>query len=260
MQKEMLVPGRSLLFDQTIATSLFLPHGYAYVARLDWESARQKKRPKSLSEFSTSFIVPKPPQQVGDQTIFIFHGMQPSRLTVESKAVLQPVLQWGNQEAGGGKFWSVVSWYVKTSNNPLETRIQIAARTRPVKVSTGDLLYPVIRQKKYDGDPLLESSCEFMGIPETFLTVRIPDELLQCIMALETYKVDDQRKMPQCNAISFDSISVMVDGNLRVKPQWELINVAGNDHLDGQINKHNSIEDQFILNLNRKANSSLLTQ
>ncbi|KAF8308732.1 hypothetical protein DL93DRAFT_2086504 [Clavulina sp. PMI_390] len=61
-----------------------------------------------ISYFNASWIVPSTPQKVDGQTLFLFNGLQPSK---SSSTILQPVVQWGHSDAGGGHYWAAANWY-----------------------------------------------------------------------------------------------------------------------------------------------------
>jgi hypothetical protein len=52
------------------------------------------------------WTVPPAPATQSGQTIYLFNGMQDS-----VPMILQPVLQWGALQVGGGNSWTVASWY-----------------------------------------------------------------------------------------------------------------------------------------------------
>jgi len=60
------------------------------------------------------------PADEGIQTLFLFTGMQDNYGLVRDASVtniIQPVLQFGTSEAGGGTYWSMASWYVDSNGN-----------------------------------------------------------------------------------------------------------------------------------------------
>ncbi|KAJ7726593.1 hypothetical protein B0H14DRAFT_3620036 [Mycena olivaceomarginata] len=64
--------------------------------------------PSPISNFSTTYTVPAPPNTYHGQTVFLFNSIEPSSFD----AILQPVLQYGPSTAGGGQYWSVATWYL----------------------------------------------------------------------------------------------------------------------------------------------------
>ncbi|KAJ7328063.1 hypothetical protein DFH08DRAFT_967822 [Mycena albidolilacea] len=64
--------------------------------------------PSPISNFSTTYTVPAPPNTYHGQTVFLFNSIEPSSFDV----ILQPVLQYGPSTAGGGQYWSAATWYL----------------------------------------------------------------------------------------------------------------------------------------------------
>src|SRR5205823_6555965 len=108
-----------------------------------------------------------------------------------SKAILQPVLQWGVSAAGGGPYWSVASWFVDSSGHAFHTTL--------VPVSVGDVLV---------GEMLLTRRSEnaftyvaqFQGIAETSLEIQSADELVWCNETLEAYSITACSDYPDTDA------------------------------------------------------------
>lgn len=60
--------------------------------------------------FTGYWNIPSAPQDPNHLLLFIFNGMQP--IDNFDHPLLQPVLQWGNNGAFGGWYWSMASWFV----------------------------------------------------------------------------------------------------------------------------------------------------
>ncbi len=65
---------------------------------------------KPITYCSGSWTVPPAPEDVGNQVVFLFLGLQTGEN--DGSELYQPVLQWGPSAAGGGKYWSVSCWYL----------------------------------------------------------------------------------------------------------------------------------------------------
>jgi len=61
-----------------------------------------------ITSFTTVWDVPNVPATYTGQTLYLFNSIEPASFD----AILQPVLQFGPSDAGGGNFWSVASWYL----------------------------------------------------------------------------------------------------------------------------------------------------
>ena len=95
-----------------------------------WLEGVQQTLPAGATtwNFYQSYIsVPPEPREKSDQTLYYWGGVQPA----SNDQVLQPVLQWGPSEAGGGRYWAFASWKVGKSG---------AYHTPLMRVSAGDVL------------------------------------------------------------------------------------------------------------------------
>ena len=79
-----------------------------------------------VSYFSTNWIVPSPPTTFSDQTIFLFNGLTSFD---SSEYILQPVLQWGKSDIGGGNYWAIANWCVGDSNYFYDTLYEVSPGT-----------------------------------------------------------------------------------------------------------------------------------
>jgi len=77
----------------------------------------------TINSYNGSWTVPAMPADQGTQTLFLFTGLQDNfGLDRESDIpavtnIIQPVLQFGPSEAGGGTYWALASWYVDSNSN-----------------------------------------------------------------------------------------------------------------------------------------------
>ena len=60
--------------------------------------------PSAVGEFSNNFHVPAAPSNFDGQLIYIFPGMQ------GGGAIIQTVIQYGNNGGWGGQYWTMASW------------------------------------------------------------------------------------------------------------------------------------------------------
>lgn len=197
---------------------------------------------RSRSDFNVQheLRVPLPPTTLSDQTIFLFNGIQPSAAN-SNKAVLQPVLQWGNQDdPGGGQFWSVASWYVRGQPGALD----VSARTKAVRVDPGSDLVAMISLTD-NSNGVFSYLCEFSGIAGSALVVGLPTELVRVTTALECYRVVGDAELPASPSSSFCEITIDTKGNKRASPNWQVKNLAPADsHISATLVSHAGITDQ----------------
>jgi hypothetical protein len=150
---------------------------------------------KPVTSFISTWTVPSEPYTNNDQTIYLFNGISPANKT---KAILQPVLQWGQSKAGGGPYWSVASWYVIYDQ---------AAYTDPVRVNVGDTLVGAITLIGTEGGKF-NYECEFVGLAGTKLRMRDIEELVWCNVTLEALYMTDCKDYPASPSTVFNSINI----------------------------------------------------
>jgi len=149
-----------------------------------------------VSSFSTSWVVPPEPSTKGSQTIFLFNGIDPSNT---SNAILQPVLQWGPSYAGGGKYWSIASWYVLGSGTAFHTTL--------IQVNPGDELDGLMTLTGQANGKFSYKS-EFAGFANSVLTIQDVDELVWCNETLEAYSVEHCSDYPNTPYTAFQQIRI----------------------------------------------------
>lgn len=87
----------------------------------------------SYGMLKATWKVPPAPTNVAGQTLFYFPGFEDIN---DVQSIVQPVLQFGPSEAGGGNYWAVASWNCCLAG--------IADYSTPVTVSSGDTIEGVI--------------------------------------------------------------------------------------------------------------------
>jgi hypothetical protein len=160
-----------------------------------------------VTSFETTWTVPPAPSTNNGQTIFLFNGIDP---TDPTKAILQPVLQWGPSYAGGGAFWSVASWYVLGNGQAFFTPL--------VRVNEGDVLVGVMTLTAQGGGQFSYQS-EFRGIAGTQLPVQNVEELTWCNETLEAYSISACSDYPASDLTPMQSITLHT-GNLTPVVHW----------------------------------------
>jgi hypothetical protein len=109
-----------------------------------------------ITSFRTSWVVPEEPETTNGQLIYLFNGLQDSPVTM----ILQPVLQWGDSPAGGGRQWAVASWAVFSSGDAVMTKLD---RVKPGDTVTGVMTLESMAAGIYIW------TCEFEGLDRTVL-------------------------------------------------------------------------------------------
>ncbi len=161
---------------------------------------------RPITSFVTTWTVPQAPMTQGNQTIFLFNGIQ------NANWIYQPVLQWGPSAAGGGKYWTVASWYVgpQAFHSPL------------VKVSEGATLVGVMTLGGQVGGGFWYD-CEFLGIADTNLPIQNVQQLTWCCETLEVYGPTVCSDYPRSLRTDFRDINI-ITGSVLPTLNWTASN------------------------------------
>ncbi len=162
-----------------------------------------------INSFESTWVVPPEPLLKADQTIFIFNGIQN---VGPLYGILQPVLQWGVSAAGGGRYWSIASWYVRSDKYALHTPL--------IRVNVGDQLKGRMDLISRTGLHY-NYTCEFKGINDTLLTVNNIRELVWCNHTVEAYDTYNCGDFPDIDKTIFNDISV-ITRNTAPPPIWSI--------------------------------------
>ncbi|KAJ7279806.1 hypothetical protein C8J57DRAFT_1570872 [Mycena rebaudengoi] len=130
------------------------------------------------------------------QTIFLLTAMQNSDPILES----WQRLQYGPSAAGGGSFWSVVSWYQQPSTGTI-------IFTAPVQVSPGQPLNGDITIIGVTGANF-NYLASFPDIPGTRITVSNVPRLERATIGLAAFNIAAKSDYPNTATTQFSSISV----------------------------------------------------
>jgi hypothetical protein len=152
-----------------------------------------------VSSFSTTWTVPPAPAIAGNQTIFLFNGIQNSTM------IYQPVLQWGSSAAGGGQYWAIASWYADGQNGHVfhSDLVQVNVGTSLTGVMTLVRSY-----QSPTGGRLFDYHCTFTGYTHTVLDIQGVEELTWLCETLEAYGITDCSQFPYTNSTSFTAINL----------------------------------------------------
>ena len=163
-------------------------------------AAWQNTASGAISQFATQWTVPDDPSR-GDtgQTIFLFNALQnPGRTNL-----LQPVLQWGTSQAGGGSFWTISNWYIDTSGH--------VCHSDCLPVLPGQVLVAIISLgQKSNG--LFSYVVSFQGYPTLDLTITNIEELVYAAATLEAYEIGDRKDYPPVAFTAMTNIAIAAGG------------------------------------------------
>jgi len=102
----------------------------------------QSSTTAGFTSFLGNFNIPdQPASSWGDQTLFMFTGLQNENWVPGPNAppapedfeIIQPVLQWGQSAGGGGSYWTLASWYVTVYDGFLISDL--------INVNAGDVIF-----------------------------------------------------------------------------------------------------------------------
>jgi len=161
----------------------------------------------AINQFTAQWTVPDEPKTKGNQTIFLFIGMQ------NSQFILQPVLQWGVSAAGGGDFWSICNWYT-------DGTVASTVHTDLVPVKPGQVLNANIALLNQQ-DRSFTYAASFENGPGLTLEKEDVIELLYANVVLESYGVADPDEYPPNGSADIQNVSLFING-LRTNPAWQL--------------------------------------
>jgi hypothetical protein len=99
-----------------------------------WVESASVTTSTSYGEIVADWIVPPAPTSNNGQTVFFFPGMEDSNDVV---SIIQPVLQYGPSEAGGGNNWAIASWNCCPSGT--------ADYSTLVNVNSGDVIQGTVK-------------------------------------------------------------------------------------------------------------------
>jgi hypothetical protein len=188
---------------------------------------------KPLRSFSTTWRVPPPPASSSGQTIFLFNGLQN---TGPGYGILQPVLQWGPSAAGGGRYWSVASWYVTSRGQAFHTPL--------VRVQPGDELVGVM-ELLGERDGKLSYSCELRGLPRTRLRLDNVAELTWSTESLEAYGVRRCSDYPAAPSVPFTGIQLRTDESAPLR--WTAVDRVTDYGQHAEVVSHSASDGQVDL-------------
>ena len=193
----------------------------------------QNPSSEPISQIATDWAVPNEPT-TGDtgQTIFLFNALQNASRT----NLLQPVLQWGTSQAGGGPFWSISNWYIDSTGH--------VWHSDSVPVLPGQVLTGIISLGQ-ETNGLFSYLVSFDGYPALDLNVAGIEQLVYAAEALEAYQIGDCAEYPAATFTAMSNISIAL-GGIATPLTWTIQNnsttcgehtmIASSANPGGQIN------------------------
>jgi len=148
-----------------------------------------------ISYFSTRWVVPPAPSTDNGQLIYMFNGIEPSA----GNFILQPVLQWGTSNAGGGSYWSITNWFVGSDGSAVYKALST--------VNPGDVIRGVMTLTGHSGSDFSYLSA-FDGFSSADLQVTDVDQLVWANEALECYSLTAFSDYPDTSLTAFYDIEI----------------------------------------------------
>ncbi len=189
-----------------------------FIAFTTWENTTGTP----ISFFSTKWQVPPPPKAHDNQTIFLFNGLQNEAPPAKRRYILQPVLQWGKSDSGGGNYWSIASFFAMIDDD----KKLLGTSTDPIRVEPGETLTGIIEitgKSLLNGENVYHYRCSFQGIDGTVLHANCLKELKWCLETLEVFKLGEPPRCsdyPNTDSIIFSEITIQTN---EIKPpiEWQ---------------------------------------
>src|SRR5580704_7470153 len=191
-----------------------VPEVQGWIAYAYWSNPSSSK---PITSFTTNWVVPSVPSRQGNQTIFLFNGMQDG--TTSTSYIVQPVLQWGPSAAGGGKYWSITNWYVSSSQAFFGTLVNVSAVAS---------LQGVMKETAHSGSNYSYNS-SFTGYSSaSALQVNNVPEAFWAAETLESYGVTNTNtQYPPNVAVAMKSIQIS-QGSANASIKWTIAQATRN--------------------------------
>lgn len=184
--------------------------GSGWITFALWQNSAQDP----ISQIATDWTVPDPPTVDTGQTIFLFNALQNASRT----NLLQPVLQWGKSQAGGGSFWSISNWYIDTSGH--------VYHSGSVPMLPGQVLTGIISLGQ-ETSGLFSYVVSFDGYSTLDLNVAGIEALMYASETLEAYQIGDRNDYPAADFTAMSKIAVAV-GGMSPTLNWSIQNNSSN--------------------------------
>jgi len=157
---------------------------------------------QNFNSFTGSWDVPANPIGFAGETNFFFIALEASGM------IIQPVLQWGPSQAGGGGIWGIASWYVVGST---------AVYSNIEYCYTGDTVNGTMEMSS-QGAWTIEISVNG-GSPTSIFPTGVPVQTFATV-TLEAYKIYVCEDYPPDNQIKFSNLQLHEEGQ-PIRPDWD---------------------------------------
>jgi hypothetical protein len=173
-------------------TNLSSPTDNGWVTFAQWHNTTGTP----IKSFVTDWVVPPAPTTNHGQTIYLFNALEDGLGVfdaTDTQHIIQPVLQWGPSNAGGGALWTITNWY-----GPGPTGNYFYGDLDTVAVGTG--LQGVITFVGQNGNAY-DYNSSFTGFPANsqYTMLNVP-EMNWTYETLEVYNVQSSTDYPTATA------------------------------------------------------------
>jgi len=158
-----------------------------------WSAYVYAQATPPIKQYNGSWIVPAAPSEQESQVLFLFTGLQNSYDLADGVAVtniIQPVLQWGESEAGGGEYWALASWYVDSNENAYYSKLTAQNSVNAGDTIQGNMFY-VLASKVWT-----IQSIDVTTHTPTTLKIATNTTEPYAFVTLEVYNVDSCQDYP----------------------------------------------------------------
>jgi len=162
-----------------------------------WAAYAEYTVPAGIASFNGGWNVPGQPTSDVGQTLFLFTGLQNAFNEDQDTTIIQPVLQWGPSEAGGGSYWAIASWYVGSGN---------AAYSKLARVNSNDAIYGTMTQQS-SGDWQINTFDRTSGASVS-LTTSVAIKEPYAFVTLEVYSVQTCSNYPPQGIVHFTALQL----------------------------------------------------
>jgi len=181
-----------------------------------WVAYAYSEVNENFTLFISNTIVPPHPDSFDTTSLlFYFIGLldQPYNKRTSQFQILQPVLQWGESECGGGAYWAIGAWSI-LNNNVFCSDIS--------QVDEGDEIYMVINQTSaINPDEWTVSALSSKGTLASLNAFPTDTSFCYASVTLETFFVSNCMDFPDntTGTILFDGILLSGDYLIH-NPNW----------------------------------------
>jgi hypothetical protein len=151
---------------------------------------------------------------MGAQTLFLFTGLQDNYgLNRRDSAIpsvtniIQPVLQFGTSEAGGGDYWAMASWYVDSNMNAYYSTL---TKTQPSHTIQGNMWVNKMNQQ------WIIQTIDTTSNQITTLNIATNTTEPWAFVTLEVYSVNTCNEYPT-GSVTFDNLMF----SPTMQPNWD---------------------------------------